>query len=45
MKERVKKMNKLHLVGTAALAGLMVVGCAKHEDETVDVAKKANADV
>ena len=42
MKERVKKMNKLHLVGTAALAGLMVVGCAKHEDETVDVAKKAN---
>lgn len=35
-------MNKLHLVGTAALAGLMVVGCAKHEDETVDVAKKAN---
>lgn len=42
MKERVKKMNKLHLVGTAALAGLMVVGCAKHEDETVDVPKKAN---
>lgn len=35
-------MNKLHLVGTAALAGLMVVGCAKHEDETVDVPKKAN---
>lgn len=29
-------MNKLHLVGTAALAGMMVVGCAKNEDREMN---------
>lgn len=38
-------MNKLRLVGTAALAGMMIAGCAKNEDRVAkDVAKENGGD-
>ena len=36
-------MNKLHLVGTAALAGMMIVGCAKNEDGEAKASDKSVA--
>ena len=37
-------MNKLHMVGTAALAGMMIVGCVKNEDRVAKDIAKENGD-
>lgn len=37
-------MNKLHMVGTAALAGMMIVGCVKNEDRVAKGIAKENGD-